>query len=60
MHTFDDDPESRRGATMELLRLLGNGTISPSIQERVPLAEAARAQALLESGRVLGKLVLKP
>jgi len=26
----------------------------------VPLAEAARAQALLESGRVLGKLVLKP
>jgi NADPH2:quinone reductase len=60
MHTFDDDPESRRGATVELLRLLGNGTISPPIQERVPLAEAARAQALLESGRVLGKLVLKP
>jgi len=23
MHTFDDDPESRRGATVELLRLLG-------------------------------------
>jgi len=45
---------------VELLRLLDNGTISPPIQERVPLAEAARAQALLESGRVLGKLVLKP
>ncbi len=41
-------------------RLLGNGTISPPIQERVPLAEAPRAQTLLESGRVLGKLVLKP
>jgi len=41
-------------------RLLGNGTISPPIQERVPLGEAPRAQTLLESGRVLGKLVLKP
>jgi len=60
MHTFDHDAESRRGATDELLRLLGNGTIRPPIQERVPLAQAARAQALLESGRVLGKLVLKP
>jgi NADPH2:quinone reductase len=60
MHTFDHDAESRRGATEELLRLLGNGTIRPPIQERVPLAEAARAQALLESGRVMGKLVLKP
>jgi NADPH:quinone reductase-like Zn-dependent oxidoreductase len=37
-----------------------DGTIRSSIQERVPLAEAARAQALLESGGVLGKLVLKP
>jgi NADPH:quinone reductase len=60
MHTFDHDAEARRGATDELLRLLGHGTIRPPIQERVPLAQAARAQALLESGRVLGKLVLKP
>ena len=60
MHTFDDDPESRRGATAALLGMLVDGTIQPSIQERVPLAEAARAQALLESGRVMGKLVLKP
>jgi NADPH:quinone reductase len=60
MHTFDHDSGSRRGATAALLGMLSNGTIRPSIQERVPLAEAARAQALLESGRVLGKLVLKP
>lgn len=32
----------------------------PAIQERIPLAEAARAHALLESGKVLGKLVLEP
>lgn len=60
MHTFDDDPGSRRDATAALLGMLSDGTIRPAIQERVPLAEAARAQALLESGRVLGKLVLKP
>ena len=60
MHTFDDDPDSRRGATAELLGLLKDGAISPSIQERVPLAEASRAQALLENGRVMGKLILKP
>jgi NADPH:quinone reductase-like Zn-dependent oxidoreductase len=60
MHTFDDDPASRRGATTALLDMLRDGTIRPAIQERVSRAEAARAQALLESGRVLGKLVLKP
>ena len=28
--------------------------------ERLPLSEAARAHQLLESGRVQGKLILKP
>jgi len=60
MHTFDDDPAARRGATEALLRMMSSGVLRPAIQERVPLAEAARAQAQLESGRVLGKLVLKP
>ena len=32
----------------------------PEVHERVPLAEAARAHALLENGRVLGNLLLKP
>jgi NADPH2:quinone reductase len=60
MHTFDDDPVARRGATDDLLGMMVAGAIRPAIQERVPLAEAARAQSLLESGRVLGKLVLCP
>jgi NADPH2:quinone reductase len=60
MHTFDDDPAARRGATEELLRMMAGGAIRPAIQERIPLADAARAQSLLESGRVLGKLVLRP
>ncbi len=34
--------------------------IRPHIHERLPLAEAARAQDMLESGAVMGKLILKP
>jgi NADPH:quinone reductase-like Zn-dependent oxidoreductase len=43
MHTFDDDPGSRRGATVALLGMLSAGAIRPPIQELVPLAEAGRA-----------------
>ena len=60
MHTFDGDPEPRRSATAALLRRLSEGAIRPPISERVPLAEAARAHALLESGAVMGKLILRP
>jgi NADPH2:quinone reductase len=60
MHTFDDDPAPRRSATEALLGLLRDGTIRPAIHARLPLAEAGRAQALLESGRVMGRVLLKP
>jgi NADPH2:quinone reductase len=60
MHTFDDDPARRRACTETLLGLLARGAIGPVIQQRLPLAEAARAHELLEGGKVLGKLVLKP
>ncbi len=60
MHVFDQDRQRRRKATDELLRLLTAGEIKPVIWARLPLAEAARAHALIESGKVLGKLVLKP
>ena len=60
MHTFDDDPGPRRAATNALLEMLRNGTIRPAIHERVPLAEAARAHTLLESGAVMGRLLLRP
>lgn len=60
MHTFDDDPRRRRACTEVLLALLARGAIRPLIQQRLPLAEAARAHELLENGKVLGKLILKP
>ncbi|MBN1318862.1 MAG: zinc-binding dehydrogenase [Anaerolineales bacterium] len=41
-----------------LFQLLAEGKIDPIIQQKFPLLEAARANELLESGRVVGNLVL--
>jgi NADPH:quinone reductase-like Zn-dependent oxidoreductase len=41
-----------------LFQLLGEGMIDPVIAARFPLLEAARANALLESGTVVGNIVL--
>ncbi|WP_075763682.1 NAD(P)H-quinone oxidoreductase [Actinoalloteichus fjordicus] len=38
--------------------LVEDGRIRPVVQDRVPLAEAARAHELLEAGGVVGKLLL--
>jgi NADPH2:quinone reductase len=40
--------------------MLAKRTIRPRIGARLPLAEAAKAHAMLEAGTVLGKLLLKP
>ena len=60
MHMFDEDRERRRAATGKLIDLLAAGSIQPAISVRLPLAEAARAHAMMEKGEILGKLVLKP
>lgn len=60
MHAYDDDPKARHACTAALLDLLGRGAIRPAIHERLPLAQAARAHELLEGGKVIGKIVLKP
>jgi NADPH2:quinone reductase len=43
-----------------LLGHLAAGRVRPLIYDRLPLAQAARAHQLLESGAVIGKLLLKP
>lgn len=60
MHTLDDWPELRAQCTHDLLRMLADGTITVPIYERIPLAEAARAHRVFESGAVMGKLLMKP
>lgn len=41
-----------------LFKLLGEGKIRPIIEKEFPILEAAQANALLESGRVTGNIVL--
>ncbi len=60
IHSFDDRPDIRAATMTTLLDHLAAGRIRPLIHDRLPLAEAARAHELLESGKVIGKLLLKP
>jgi NADPH:quinone reductase-like Zn-dependent oxidoreductase len=43
-----------------LLDHLAAGRMRPLVHARMKLAEAGRAQVMLESGKVIGKLLLKP
>jgi len=47
-----------RRTLAELLDLAARGELQPIVAERIPLAEAARAHALLERGGHAGKIVL--
>ncbi|MGQ0751968.1 MAG: quinone oxidoreductase family protein [Betaproteobacteria bacterium] len=60
MHTLDGDATMRRQCSEILLRYFASGAARPAIYQRLPLAHAARAHAMLESGVVMGKLLLKP
>jgi NADPH:quinone reductase-like Zn-dependent oxidoreductase len=47
-----------RATLQELLNLLRDGKLKPVIGARVPLLEAPRAHALVESGQAVGKVLL--
>jgi len=55
-----EHPEWFREDMTTLLEMLAAKQIAPVIAERLPLAEAARAHELLQSGQTIGKLVLLP
>jgi NADPH2:quinone reductase len=60
IHTWDHLVEERRAGMRALIDMLAAGKLNPRIHASLPLAEAARAHELLESGAVLGKLLLRP
>jgi NADPH2:quinone reductase len=60
IHTYDSNPRRRRALTREVIALLAAGKIKPRVGARLPLGHAAEAHRLLESGSVLGKIVLHP
>ena len=43
-----------------VIDMLAAGKLHPRIHARLPLTEARRAHEMLESGIVLGKLLLQP
>ncbi|MBV8736750.1 MAG: zinc-dependent alcohol dehydrogenase family protein [Alphaproteobacteria bacterium] len=60
IHSFDNRPDIRAATMKALLGHLAAGEIRPLIYERLPLAQAARAHEMLESGHMIGKILLKP
>ena len=60
IHTWDELVEERRAGMRALIDMLAAGKLHPRIHARLPLAEAIRAHEMLESGAVLGKLLLQP
>ena len=59
-HSYDHDREGRRRLMTAVIRLLSEGAIRPAIGARLRLAEVRRAHELIESGTVLGKIVMHP
>jgi NADPH:quinone reductase len=43
-----------------LIKRLGKGAIHPRINRLLPLSEASKAHEMLESGEIIGKLLLRP
>lgn len=60
IHTLDHDRSMLRRLTHELVEMLEAGTINPSVGAELHMTEAAEAHQLLDSGKVLGKIILTP
>ena len=59
-HSYDHDREGRRRLMSAVIDLLGKGAIRPAIGARFGLADVRQAHAAIESGTVLGKIVMRP
>ena len=55
---YNSDPAGFNADFREISKLLTTREIEPRLHARIPLADAASAHRLLESGQVIGKVVL--
>jgi NADPH:quinone reductase len=60
IHVHDADPAGFRKVKKEVLALIASGAVKPPIYKVLPLSQAREAHEMIESGQVLGKLVLHP
>jgi NADPH2:quinone reductase len=59
-HSYDHDREGRRRLMRAVIELLAKGAIRPAVGARFSLSEVRQAHALLDTGGVLGKIVMHP
>ncbi len=60
IHIYDHWRAPMQAGMRWLVERLGKGEIKPRISKAMPLAEARAAHELFESGKVMGKLLLRP
>jgi NADPH:quinone reductase-like Zn-dependent oxidoreductase len=60
IHVHDADPQGFKEAKRRVLTLMAKAGVKPPIHAVLPLSEARQAFEMLESGEILGKLVLHP
>jgi NADPH:quinone reductase len=60
IHVHDADPAGFRKVKEEVLGLIAADALRPPIYRILPLAEARQAHEMIDSGEVLGKLILHP
>ncbi len=60
IHTFDHDRTQRRSLMDTAMTLMADGHVRAPRAMVIPLTDVRRAHELLDSGKTLGKIVLKP
>lgn len=60
MHVWEDDIDARRRQIERTIEVLASGKVKPPPGTFFPLAQAAQAHRLLESGRNIGRIFLQP
>ncbi len=59
-HVYDNKTERRLANAEKVFEMVRQGRITPLIAAEFPLAEAKKAHELLDSGKAIGKIILKP
>jgi NADPH2:quinone reductase len=58
-HIYDHDRDGRRMIMRRMIGHLADGTIKPAISARFKLSEVRKAHELLDSGKALGKIIMR-
>ena len=59
-HAYDDKEERRLSNADKVFQMIREGRVKPVVYKDLSLCEARKAHELLDSGKVIGKLVMHP